>query len=178
MITLFATLELLLGETIPIAESWVDIVTLVAMLIGGVYAWIQWRKSRVVSRNIFLQGLLKDFNVYEVKWQKILSSLVASGNWRKDSELRIEMEELLRFYSQICHKKISGAISADEFAFFAFRIHQVLRNEVVAEYFEMLANDSGKRGAADYPYSPLIQEGCEIGLDFAKAIQGKLKGKV
>lgn len=178
MITPFATLELPVGKTIPIAESWVDIVTLFAMLIGGVYAWIQWRKSRVVSRNIFLQGLLKDFNVYEVKWQKILSSLVVSANWSKDSETRIALEELLRFYSQICHKKISGAISTDEFAFFAFRIHQVLRNETVAEYLEMLANDSDKQGAADYPYSPLIQEGCVIGLDFAKAIQGKLKGKV
>ena len=178
MITPFATHGLPLDKTIPIAGSWVDIVTLIAMLIGGIYAWIQWRKSRVVSRNIFLQGLLKDFNVYEVKCQKILSSLLVNGNWRKDSETRIVLEELLRFYSQICHKKISGAISADEFAFFAFRIHQVLRNETVAEYLEMLANDSGKQDAADYPYSPLIQEGCEIGLDFAKAIQGKLKGKV
>ena len=113
-------------QNILIAESWIDIVTCVAMLVGGIYAWIQWKKSRVVSRNIFLQGLLKDFNVYEVKWQKIVSSLVFSGDWRKDSETRIAMEELLRFYSQICYKKTCGAISVGEFAFFAFRIHQVL----------------------------------------------------
>ena len=148
-------------QNILIAESWIDIVTCVAMLVGGIYAWIQWKKSRVVSRNIFLQGLLKDFNVYEVKWQKILSSLVVGGDWCKDSGHRIEMEELLRFYSQICHKKVSGAISADEFAFFAFRVHQVLQNEVVVEYLEMLANDSGKRGVADYPYCTLRKEECE-----------------
>ena len=165
-------------QNVPIAESWIDIVTCVAMLVGGIYAWIQWRKSRVVSRNIFLQGLLKDFNVYEVRWQKIVSSLVFSGDWRKDSETRIAMEELLRFYSQICYKKTCGAISVGEFAFFAFRIHQVLQNEDVVKCLEMLANDSGKRGMEDFPYSPLIQEGCEIGLDFAKAIQEKLKGKI
>lgn len=160
---------------IPLAESWIDIVTCVAMLVGGIYAWIQWRKSRAVSRNIFLQGLLKDFNGYEVKWQKILSSLVVSGYWRKDSETRIAVEELLRFYSQICYKKTCGAISVGEFAFFAFRIHQVLQNESVVECLEMLANVPGKRGVMDYPYSPLIQEGCEIGLEFAKAIWKKQK---
>lgn len=126
MILQFSLSACTLCFKIPLAESWIDIVTCVAMLVGGIYAWIQWKKSRVVSRNIFLRGLLKDFNVYEGKWQKILSSLVVGGDWRKDSGNRIEMEELLRFYSQICHKKVSGAISADEFAFFAFRIHQVL----------------------------------------------------
>lgn len=124
-----------------------------------------------------MQGLLKDFNVYEVKWQNLLSTFVVSGDWRKDSDVRITLEELLRFYSQICYKKICGAISAGEFAFFAFRIHQVLQNEAVVKYLEMLANDSGKRGMEDFPYSPLIQEGCEIGLDFAKEIQEKQKGK-
>ena len=178
MILQFSLSACTLCFKIPLAESWIDIVTCVAMLVGGIYAWIQWRKSRVVSRNIFLQGLLKDFNVYEVRWQKIVSSLVFSGDWRKDSETRIAMEELLRFYSQICYKKTCGAISVGEFAFFAFRIHQVLQNEDVVKYLEMLANDSGKRGMEDFPYSPLIQEGCEIGLDFAKAIQEKLKGKI
>ena len=163
---------------IPLAESWVDIVTCAAMLVGGIYAWIQWRKSRVVSRNIFLQGLLKDFNVYEVKWQKELPLLAVKGDWCKDVETRVAVEELLRFYSQICYKKTCGAISGGEFAFFAFRIHQVLKNEAVEEYLERLANDPSSRDVADYPYAPLIQEGCEIGLDFAKKIVKKLERKI
>lgn len=160
---------------IPIANSWVDIVTCVAMLIGGIYAWIQWRKSRVISRNMFLQGLLKDIGDYEDVWRALTAKYGGESKDRFDFEDQVKVDTLLRHYSQVCFMKASGAISSQEFVFFAFRIRQILSNEIIPRYLSELASLPEVSSCGDHPFGPLVAEGCSMNIQSMKDIFGVLR---
>lgn len=155
---------------ISIANSWVDIVTCVAMLVGGIYAWIQWRKSRVISRNIFLQGLLKDIGDYEDVWRALTAKYGGESKDRFDFEDQVKVDTLLRHYSQVCFMKASGAISSQEFVFFAFRIRQILSNEIIARYLSELALLPEVSNCGDHPFAPLVFEGSGMNIQSMKEI--------
>ncbi len=164
----------------------VEIATLCFAIIGGTFAWWQWRRSCRVSRAEHLNAILERYSdkgminlfyrlVNNTTYGGEDSDVFYPGGLRfqdvkdktKDEERagyvirENDVDAMLLMFSQICYEHERGTISKVEFDFFCFQIRRTLAHKQFKQYLLDFATYCGKFGIG-YPFLALAREGINV----------------
>ena len=159
----------------------IDVVTLCLVIIGGVFAWWQWRMACRVSRAEHLNDILERYGDKGVTnlFYRLVNNVAYGGEGsgvfyrgglrfqddkgeKKDDVIREnDIDSMLLLFSQICYEHERGTISKAEFDFFCFQIRRTLAHKQFKQYLLDLATYCGKFEIG-YPYSALSREGINV----------------
>lgn len=130
-----------------------DILTfasLILVVIGGLFAYWQWRRSVSLKRADYINDLTEKIRtdeaiskaIYLFDYDSIWYTEEFHGN--TDSELVID--KTLSYFSYICYLKKRRIISKKEFSFFKYEIERILTNPQTQDYLYNLYHFSQKCG--------------------------------
>ena len=188
------------GENQSVAQSscgganWVEIATLCTVLIGGAFAWWQWRQNCHVSHAEHLNDILERYGskrmtdlfyrlvnntTYggedsEVFYLGGLRFQDIKGNMSEDNIRENDIDSVLLLFAQICHEHEQGTISDSEFAFFCYQIHRTLAHKQFKQYLFDLSQHCGKFKIA-FPYRALAKEGLNVDREFYQRVLAQLE---
>ena len=156
--------------TVDIVTGAVEIFGLVATLIGGIFALVQWRNSVRQNRVVMVDKLMDEFFSDEVK--SFFYDYVDRGNgeawfeerFNKDSEegMRFEqsVDRCFLLFDKLCYWYFTGVINESDSAIFGYQIMRLLHDEQTVKYLNSLETDS----LIQNPFVNLIRYGAYKGL--------------
>lgn len=130
-----------------------DIISLISVLlviVGGIFGYIQWQKSIKIQRSEFLNELAEKIRTdedisqmvyildYDTEWY--LRSFHQSGKFEW------QMDKTLSYFSYICYMFENNLIEDREFDFFKYEIDRILINPSTVNYFYNLYHFSEQCG--------------------------------
>ena len=147
-----------------LAQSKIELLTFAGVVIAGVFAWWQWRKSREMMRIEYFKKLVDEFK--QDDFQEFFYEYLSPANGRRFyigmfafvDGVEKRLDQILTFYSNICYLKEKGVLEESEFALFRYQIQKALKNAQVIEYFTHLAERSSMK-TDSCPFLPLFREG-------------------
>ena len=150
------TLQML---SLNIANSWVEIFAFASVLIGGVWALLQWRRSIEDRRSHMLFDVLKfyfDSRIYDTFTTYIdHPSKEDSEFWNglkfNPPQVEQKIDEMLLFFSNVCYQKKKGFLPRKEGTLFRYQLVQILSDPQIRDYMAWL-KDFAKDG---YPFGEL-----------------------
>lgn len=154
------TLQML---SLNIANSWIEIFAFTGVLIGGVWALLQWRRSIEDRRSHMLFDVLKfyfDSRIYDtfttyIDHPKIqlLNGAYEFWNGLKFNPPQAEqkIDEMLLFFSNVCYQKKKGFLPRKEGTLFRYQLVQVLSNPQIRDYMAWLKDLTKDK----YPFGEL-----------------------
>lgn len=118
-----------------------DILTfasLVLVVIGGFFAYWQWRKSVSLKRADYINDLTENLRtdkaiskaIYLFDYDDIWYTEEFHGN----TDLELAIDKTLSYFSYICYLKKQKIISENEFLFFKYEIERILTNSQTKNY--------------------------------------------
>ena len=112
-------------------------ISLIFALIGGVFVYIQWKKSLKIKRADFINSLLEKIR-FDKDLQHAMYVVDYVPNWYgKDfhgGELEPLMDRLFCCLDYICYLKQTHNISCKEFNAFRYDVHRVCVSKSAAAY--------------------------------------------
>ncbi len=162
--------------------NWVEIATFCSVVIGGAFAWWQWRQSCRVSRAEHLNTILKRY--HDKKMTDLFYRLVSNppqggegsevfyqGEFHfqtikgkkspEDDICENDIDSMLTLLSQICYEHERGTISEEEFVFFSYHTWRTLAHKQFKKYLLDFAKYCGEHRIG-CPYLALIREGVKV----------------
>jgi hypothetical protein len=121
------------------ANSWVEIFAFAGVLIGGVWALLQWRRSIQDRRSHMLFEMLKfyfesriydTFTTYIDHPEKHLSEEECefwNGKEFYSPEVEQKIDEMLLFFSNVCYQKKKGFLPRSEGTIFRYQLVEIWR---------------------------------------------------
>lgn len=158
------------------ANSWVEIFAFAGVLIGGVWALSQWRRSIQDRRSHMLFEMLKfyfesriydTFTTYIDHPEKHLSEEECefwNGKEFYSPEVEQKIDEMLLFFSNVCYQKKKGFLPRKEGTIFRYQLVEILADPQIRDYMRWLKVIA----KASYPFGELD--------DYAR--RGKIKNKI
>lgn len=161
--------------------SWVDVVTLLSVIVGGGFAWWQWRQSCRVRRAEHLNVILSryDTQATSIHFYQLINNTtyggtdgdlfylgglrfrdVMEGN-RRVIVSEKDIDSMLLMFSQICYEQQNETISNTEFAFFCYQIRRTLAHRQIKQYLYDYAEYCTQYKIA-FPYRALVREGKNV----------------
>ena len=130
--------------------NWSDIigsVSLVFALVGGCFAYRQWRKSMKLKRAEYVKSLLD-----EIKTNKDIVNYLFDYNAEKwygpsfhnSGELERKIDITLDFYSYICYLRNHHIIKQSDFKCFKYDVERIITNSQFINYCYNLYHFSKK----------------------------------
>lgn len=178
------------------SANWVEIATFFTVLIGGVFAWWQWRQACRVSHAEHLNAIMERYGSKRMTdlFYRLVNNAAYGGedsaifylgglcfqdtkgkgnegNTRED-----DIDSMLLLFSQVCHEHGRRTISDSEFAFFCYQIRRTLAHKQFKQYLLDFAQYCGKFKIG-YPYHALVQEGLNVDREFYERVLAKLGTK-
>ncbi len=137
----------------------IDMLSFISIVIGGVFALVQWNSNLKVRRAEYIDKLYS--KRADERIRKILYTFDQTENWlnryEKEDEFEIDVDDALSFYSYICYLRNQRLMKDEEFNFFRYDILRILTNNDVQELFKRLSNAAG--GTTPSCYKDLIKYG-------------------
>ncbi len=120
-----------------ITQVMIPIISCIAVIVGGVFALVQWRKNVAVRKAEFFERLIEHYNQSDI--QESLYCMDYDNDWytkefHNGSKTEQQMDKTLAFFSYLCYLNESKLISDREFNFFAYDINIMLENEQLCDY--------------------------------------------
>lgn len=137
--------------------DYIDFFMLLSVIIGGIFALIQWTKANRNRRAEFVLNLIEklynDQDIastiylfeYDREWYK--------GKFHNDMNKKLEpkVDKTLYYLSYICYLRCNNLISKKDFNFFDYIIKRMAQNPSDQEYLSFLQNLS-ERNKAKMPF--------------------------
>lgn len=123
-------------------------ISIVLVIIGGAFAYYQWRKSISLKRASYINDLTEKIRSdpdikdcvylfdYNINWYL--------AQFHGDTELELKIDKTLSYFSYICYLKKQNVISGQEFKFFQYEVERTLMNTGVQDYFYNLYHFASK----------------------------------
>lgn len=122
--------------------------SLLFAIIGGIFAYYQWRKSILFKRAAYINELTEktrtDSDIQETVYLLDYGEKWYSENFHGSGELERKVDKTLAYFSYICYLKKHRLITKNDFAFFRYEIERILMNSDVQDYFYNLYHFSRK----------------------------------
>lgn len=143
-----------------------SIISLVLIVIGGLFTLYQWRKNMLLKRagyiNELTEKIRSDNDIkdtvylidYDLPWYSI--------NFHGCGEDERKMDKTLSYFSYICYLKKQKIITEKEFRFFEYEVISILKNKQIRNYFYNLYHYS-QRLEVPFTFSYLLEYGFEQG---------------
>lgn len=173
--------------------SWVDVVTLLSVIVGGGFAWWQWRQSCRVRRAEHLNVILSryDTQATSIHFYQLINNTTYGGTdgdlfylgglrfrdvMEGDGRVIVsekDIDSMLLMFSQICYEQQNGTISNTEFAFFCYQIRRTLAHRQIKQYLYDYAEYCAQYKIA-FPYRALVREGKNVDADHYERVMALL----
>lgn len=127
--------------------NWTDIISLSFVVIGGLFAFLQWRNSLKLKRAEYVKSLLD-----EIKTNKNIVNYLFDYDAEKwygpsfhnSGELERKIDTTLDFYSYICYLHNHCIIKQSDFNCFKYDIERIITNHQFIDYSYNLYHFSQK----------------------------------
>jgi len=124
------------------------IVSIILVIVGGLFAYYQWRKSLSLKRASYINDLTEkirtDSDIKEIIYNLDYGVLWYNENFHGSGELEAKIDRTLSYFTYICYLKRQRIITKKEFKFFEYEIERILTNNQVQNYFYNLYHFSNK----------------------------------
>lgn len=126
----------------------IESISLVLIIVGGIFAYYQWRKSVNLKRADYINELTEKIRTdesiketiyifdYDIPWY--------SKDFHGSMETELKVDKTLSYFSYICYLKKQKIISKKEFKFFEYEIKRTLINNQVQDYLYNLYHFANK----------------------------------
>lgn len=132
-------------------EDIISIISLILVMIGGVFGYYQWRKNILLRRAGYINELTEkirtDKNIKDVIYMFDYDYKWYSEQFHGSGKLELKVDKTLSYFSYICYLKNQKIITEKEFNFFKYEIERILMNSQVKDYFYNLYHFSNKNHA-------------------------------
>ena len=134
------------------------ILTLITILVGGLFALYKWNKSMRIKRADYIKSLidinnkemiLETFSLfdYDIKWY---------DNSFHGSEKEQKIDFTLTYFDYICYLNKMGLFDKKTFLLFKYQVDAIVKNRQVHDYFYNLYHYSKSKGI-EFSYHYLIE---------------------
>ncbi len=153
--------------------SLIDIMTLISIIIGGIFALIQWIKSNKYKRAEFINTLVttlrNDSEISSIVYMFDYNSKWYSREFHyTENKIEHAVDKTLAYFSYICYLRNNKIISKKDFIFFEYEIKRIATNYSVQAYFYNLFHFAEKNNCEptfkylfDYCYTNKLFTGCK-----------------
>lgn len=150
-----------LGQVLQFLNLNSGAISIIFALFGGVFVYIQWKKSLKIKRADFINSLLEK-NRYDKDVQEAMYTVDYMPYWYGEDfhggELEHSMDRLFGCINNICYLKETGNISSKEFSVFRYDVHRVCTSYSAQVYLWNLYHFSQAQ-KTDFPFLYLINYG-------------------
>lgn len=143
-----------------------SVITVVLVIIGGIFSLIQWRKTVKQRKSEFIYELISKIRIDE----NIVNTLVRIDygekwyeNFHDNKKLEFEVDKTFAYFSYICYLKKCKLIDEQEFYFFEYHLTRIFQDEQSIAYLYNIYHFAKKIGTNSAHYY-LIEYGKEKGL--------------
>lgn len=137
--------------------------TFVGVVIGGIFALMQWRKNIKLKRADYIKELTETIrenkDISDVIYMLDYDESWYCEEFHQCGKLERKVDKTLAYFSYILYLRNEKILSKKEFLFFKYDIERILRNEQMQDYFYNLYHFSKTQDAL-FSFSTL--------LDYAK----------
>lgn len=162
---------------LSILKDWLPVL---ATILGGIWALVEWRSSNREKRAEFLDSLMKRFYEKEIRDFFYRCIDEDEDGWYDRGRLNVEfmkqVDSAFAFFSYLCYLRLQGLIEEAEFENFSYQISRLLKNEQTWHYLLMLIKLEKDKQLRN-PFNSLIEYGRRVGIDcelFAQFKNGDL----
>lgn len=119
--------------------EYIEFATLVATIIGGLFALVQWQKANKIKRAEFVDSLIRklrdDKEIAKTMYMFDYVQDWYDGNFHNSgTALEHEVDKTLSFLSYICYLRKNNLIKDEDFHFFYYGIKRIADNYSVQAY--------------------------------------------
>ena len=126
----------------------ISIFSLLVVIIGGVFTYIQWKNNVSLNRANYINELTEkirtDESIKDTVYLLDYGKKWYSREFHGDKEIEPKVDKTLSYFSYICYLKAEKIISKKEFMFFKYEVERFLMNEQVQDYFYNLYHFANK----------------------------------
>ncbi len=139
-------------------------ISLILVVIGGIFAYYQWRRNVSLKRagyiNELIEKLRSDQFIRDTIYLLDYGESWYSYEFHSSGEMELKMDKTLSYFSYICYLKKQRIISNKEYKFFKYEIERILCNSGIQDYFYNLYHFSKKNGTP-FTFQYLFEYGKE-----------------
>ena len=129
---------LLTNEVVVPISDITSLISIIVVILGGVFGYYQWHKSIQLKRAGYINELTEKIRTdkdikktiyileYDEKWY--------SKKFHESGKKELKMDKTLSCFSYICYLKEQNIISDKEFDFFRYELKMILINEQMQDY--------------------------------------------
>ena len=164
-------------ETIKIV---VEIITLLSLLSGGLFALYQWKCSVKLKRSEFMNQIIEKLR-FDKSLTKTMYKIDYEFGWYNDqyhngnNDLEHEIDKLFSYFSYICYLRKTKNITNKEFDFLKYEIHRTCYSPDAQCYLWNIYHFSQKNKVSS-SFCELIQYGIDEEL-FDESFTNKKSSK-
>ena len=123
-------------------DGYLNAVYIVLVIIGGIFAGIQWHVSNKIKRAEFIDDIIAKLSfdkglartMYMIEYSNYLKKPWYDDNFHTGSDLEFDVDKLLSYMSYICYLKKTKNIKNEEFKFLQYEIVRVCSSKDVQTY--------------------------------------------
>jgi hypothetical protein len=150
-------------------DNWLLMAQFVVLLGGGVFAWVQWRKSNKIRRAEFIREIIdtlrfnKDMadTMYMVKYRQ---GWYNSDFHDNPDGIEFDVDKLLSHFEYICYLRKTKNIEDVEFNLLRFDVDTACQSLDVQAHLLEFVRDVSVSIETTNPYKYLIDYGIERGF--------------
>ena len=126
----------------------ISFLSMILVVIGGVFGCVQWTKSIKIKKAEYINELTEKIRTDE-DIKETIYIIDYGHNWYTHSfhdscDLEIKMDKTLSYFSYICYLYQSHLIAKKEFGFFKYEIDRILMNKQIQNYLYNLYHFANK----------------------------------
>ena len=123
-------------------------ISLILVIIGGVFAYYQWRRNVSLKRASYINELTEkirtDSLIRDIIYLLDYGQSWYSNEFHSSGEMELKMDKTLSYFSYICYLRKQKIISNKEYKIFKYEIERILFNSDIQDYFYNLYHFSKK----------------------------------
>jgi len=110
-------------------DNWLTLISLLFIVVGGLFAYAQWRKDQRIKRAEFIRPILEKLR-FDEELSKTMYMVEYGEDWydlsfHSNGKLESSIDKLFSNLDYICYLKLTDNITKTEFKVFRYEIHRV-----------------------------------------------------
>ena len=146
---------------IPLMTSWVELASLLAVIVGGAWAIWQWRESLCVKR---METLTKWLEMYSrARIFPTFTKCIDNADGKQafyigsltfvNEDIEVQIDTMLTFFTQVCSLLENGFIGDNEMDIFEYQLRRIRNNKQICRYLA----DLKESFPTVFPYGALMR---------------------
>ena len=128
-------------------DNWLSLISLFFVLVGGTFAFIQWKRNLKIRRAEFINQILEKLR-FDKELVEIMYIVDYNQNWYNQSfhngKLESSIDKLFSYLDYVCYLESNNNIVKEEFKIFQYEINRACVSKSTQQYLWNLHHFSKK----------------------------------